>query len=129
VPGGQELLVIAVIALLVFGPERLPELARDAGKLLARLRSETQRNMGELKRVGEIQQLQAELKDLRRDLHGARDDVRQGVRDLTRFDTDAKKPVESGGSAAQAATLGRDTAPPKPLRADDAPPPFDPEAT
>ncbi len=128
-PGGQELLVIAVIALLVFGPERLPELARDAGKLLARVRSETQRNMGELKRVGEIQQLQAELKDLRRDLHGARDDVRKGVRDLTSFDAGPNQPAESGASGAQAATLGRDTAPPEPLRADDAPPPFDPEAT
>ncbi len=128
-PGGQELLVIAVIALLVFGPERLPELARDAGKLLARIRSETQRNMGELKRVGEIQQLQAELKDLRRDLHGARDDLRKGVRDLTSFDAGPNRPAEGGASAARAATLGRDTAPPKPLRADDAPPPFDPEAT
>ncbi len=128
-PGGQELLVIAVIALLVFGPERLPELARDAGKLLARLRSETQRNMGELKRVGEIQQLQAELKDLRRDLHGARDDVRRGVKDLTRSDVDAKRSSESGAATARAATLGGAAAPPQPLRADDAPPPFDPEAT
>ncbi|MEX2549935.1 MAG: twin-arginine translocase TatA/TatE family subunit [Nitriliruptoraceae bacterium] len=128
-PGGQELLVIAVIALLVFGPERLPELARDAGKLLARLRSETQRNVGELKRVGEIQQLQAELKDLRRDLHGAREDVRQGVKDLTSFDTDDKKPSERGAAATDTSTRRRDSAPPKPLRADDDPPPFDPEAT
>jgi sec-independent protein translocase protein TatB len=129
VPGGQELLVIAVIALLVFGPDRLPELARDAGKLLARLRSETQRNVGELKRVGEIQQLQAELKDLRRDLHSAGDDVRRGVKDLTSFDTDARKPSGGGAAATGVAAPRRDVAPPKPLRADDSPPPFDPEAT
>ena len=39
-PGPQELLVIAVVALLVFGPDRLPEVARNAAKLLNRLRSE-----------------------------------------------------------------------------------------
>ncbi len=36
--GGQELLVIAVIALLVFGPKRLPELARSLGRGLAEFR-------------------------------------------------------------------------------------------
>jgi TatA/E family protein of Tat protein translocase len=36
--GVQELLVILVIALLVFGPSRLPELARALGKGLAEFR-------------------------------------------------------------------------------------------
>jgi len=36
--GAQELLVIAVIALLVFGPKRLPELARSLGRGLAEFR-------------------------------------------------------------------------------------------
>ena len=33
-----ELLVIFVVALLVFGPERLPEIARGLGKLMADLK-------------------------------------------------------------------------------------------
>lgn len=36
--GFQELLVILVIALLVFGPKRLPELARSLGKGVAEFR-------------------------------------------------------------------------------------------
>jgi Tat protein translocase TatB subunit len=33
-----EILTIAVVALLVFGPKRLPEIARKAGKLLSEIR-------------------------------------------------------------------------------------------
>lgn len=36
--GFTELLVILVVALLVFGPQRLPELARSLGKSLAEFR-------------------------------------------------------------------------------------------
>ncbi|MCX7816072.1 MAG: Sec-independent protein translocase protein TatB [Syntrophales bacterium] len=40
--GFQELIVIAIVALLVVGPEKLPELARSLGKAI-----------GEFKRVAE----------------------------------------------------------------------------
>lgn len=36
--GAPEILVILVVALLVLGPERLPEVARQAGRMLAELR-------------------------------------------------------------------------------------------
>ena len=36
--GGWEMLLIAVVALLVFGPKRLPELARTMGKGLSEFR-------------------------------------------------------------------------------------------
>ncbi len=36
--GAPEILVILVVALLVLGPERLPEAARQAGKVLAEVR-------------------------------------------------------------------------------------------
>ena len=37
--GLQELLVIAFVAVLVFGPDRLPDLARQAGRMARQLRS------------------------------------------------------------------------------------------
>ena len=36
--GGGEFLVIALIALIVLGPQRLPEAARQVGKVMADLR-------------------------------------------------------------------------------------------
>ena len=36
--GGAEILVILVVALLVLGPERLPEAARQVGRVMAELR-------------------------------------------------------------------------------------------
>jgi sec-independent protein translocase protein TatB len=36
--GPLELVVIAIVAVLVFGPDRLPEFARTAGKLLRQVR-------------------------------------------------------------------------------------------
>ena len=124
-PGPQELLVIAVIALLVFGPDRLPEVARTAARWITKLRSETSRNVEELKRLSEIQQLQAELKSLKHDLDGARSDVRRGVREVTGLVDDAASPTArargAGPRDAAGATL--------PVRAEDDPPPFDPEAT
>jgi Tat protein translocase TatB subunit len=46
--GGGEMLLIGVVALLVFGPKRLPELARTLGKGLAEFRrasSDIRRNL------------------------------------------------------------------------------------
>lgn len=42
-PGTGELLVIMVLVLLLFGPDKLPDLARQAGKIMRkvnRMRSE-----------------------------------------------------------------------------------------
>ncbi|HSK23442.1 MAG TPA: twin-arginine translocase TatA/TatE family subunit [Egicoccus sp.] len=111
-PGVQELLVIAVVALLVFGPDRLPDLARNAARLLARFRSETQRGLDEFKRAADMQDLDRELRGIKADL----DETRQAI----------TRPfgVSTGrGSRAGAAVTG-----PAPRAADD-PPPFDPEAT
>jgi Tat protein translocase TatB subunit len=37
--GAQELILIGIVALVVFGPRKLPELARKAGKMMRELRS------------------------------------------------------------------------------------------
>lgn len=36
--GGGEILVLILVGLIVFGPERLPTVARDAAKVLRQLR-------------------------------------------------------------------------------------------
>lgn len=105
-PGIQELIVIAVVALLVFGPNRLPELARNAGRIIARLRAETERSVSELKRAAAVDGLDHELNELRRELREARRSV------TSSFD--------GQGSRAPASST--------PVSVE-RPPPIDPEAT
>jgi sec-independent protein translocase protein TatB len=113
VPGPQELLIIAVVALLVFGPDRLPEVARNAAKMLNRIRSETTRSVDELKRAAELEGLDKEWKDIRAELKGTRDQLRSPF---------------AGDHAARDPVDGR-LAPTTSLRPDDRPPPVDTEAT
>jgi Tat protein translocase TatB subunit len=40
--GPLEILVVAVVALLVFGPEKLPEMARNVGRTISDLRRTAQ---------------------------------------------------------------------------------------
>jgi len=76
-PGIQELLVIAVVALLVFGPDRLPEVARTAGRVVARFRTEAQRNVRDLRDLAELDALQRELRDVRDELAGGSSSARR----------------------------------------------------
>lgn len=99
--GFMELALVAVVALVVFGPERLPELARQAGGLLARVRRETSKSMEELKRAADLGDLNDELRGLSRDLR----DVRSSV----------SRSLQSGEGG--------------PGRPAEQPPPTDPEAT
>ncbi len=59
--GFPELVVIFVVALLVFGPRKLPELGKSLGKGLA----EFKRASNELKRTWE-EEVRAEEEDLRK---------------------------------------------------------------
>jgi sec-independent protein translocase protein TatB len=111
VPGPQELMVIAVVALLVFGPDRLPEVARNAAKLINRLRSEMTTSVDELKRVAGAEGLDKEWREVSAELRGARDQLRAPLTEAGR------KPVD-----------GR-MAPVTGHRDDDLPPPIDVEAT
>ena len=59
--GFSEVIVIFVIALIVFGPRKLPDLGRSLGKGLA----EFKKASNELKRTWE-EEVQTEEEDLRR---------------------------------------------------------------
>lgn len=107
--GMWEIVTLSVLALLIFGPERLPEIARTVGRTVAQFRREASSTLEELKRSADLEGLResADLSELR----GLADDVRAQTRDL-------KQAVSVSGAAA--ATAPRDPG---------APPPFDPDAT
>jgi sec-independent protein translocase protein TatB len=76
----SELLVIAVIALLVIGPERLPKVARTAGLLFGRLQRYVNDVKADIQREMELD----ELKKLRSQFEDAARSVEQSVSEVNR---------------------------------------------
>jgi sec-independent protein translocase protein TatB len=87
--GFSELVVIAVVALIVIGPERLPKAARTLGHLFGRLqryvndvKSDISREM-ELEELRKLQrEVQTAAQDLKSSVETAARDVETGVRSV-----------------------------------------------
>jgi len=89
--GFSEIVVIAVVALVVIGPEKLPKTARTLGVLFGRL----QRYVGEVKadisrelELEELRKLQNEMQstaqELKQSVETAAKSVESGIRDVER---------------------------------------------
>ena len=66
--GGMEYIVIAIVALLVVGPERLPAMLHKLGKLVAKARNmanEFRHSFDEMARQSELDDLRKEVEALR----------------------------------------------------------------
>jgi sec-independent protein translocase protein TatB len=126
--GWGEVLVVALAALFIFGPERLPTLAKDAAAGLKRVRAAMSDVRGQVdESLGEDF---ADLRDLDLRQYHPRTFIREQL-----FGDDDAPPVRRGSAtgsaglidgAAGATVAGRDVA-----RSRDraTPPPFDPDAT
>lgn len=67
----SEMLIIAVVALVVLGPERLPKVARTAGHLLGRLQryvSDVKSDINREMQLEELKKLQSQVEDSARSL-------------------------------------------------------------
>lgn len=119
---GAEILTIAVIALVVFGPHRLPEIARTIGGYLRELRAAvTELRQGIEQEIGPLREPIKEIKedlakpvaDVRQTLAQTADTAKAAERDIKRS---ATKPLSTGstspGSASPAAPAK--TKPPSP---------------
>jgi sec-independent protein translocase protein TatB len=89
--GFAELLFIMVIAMMVFGPRRLPEIASKAGKILRDLRqmsqgllTEWQRELNAEAYMEELKKTQQELSEIKADLTQAQKSVSRGTSDVVR---------------------------------------------
>ena len=82
--GMSELLVVFIVALLVFGPKRLPELARALGKGLA----EIKRSLNDAKR-----QVQTEFREIESQGKGG---IGKGFADIKQSLQDVKKQMDAG---------------------------------
>lgn len=72
--GFPEVVVIFIIALLIFGPRKLPELGRSLGRGL----NEFKRASNELKRTWE-EEVRAEGEELKKTFDAAEEEVKKGL--------------------------------------------------
>jgi len=72
--GFPELMVIFLVALLIFGPKRLPDIGRSIGKALGEFRRATNELKNTLEEEVRVEDQKKELTDLR-------DEIRLGVTD------------------------------------------------
>ena len=90
----SELMVIAIVALIVLGPERLPKVARTAGHLFGRL----QRYVADVKdqvnremQSGEFSEVKAQFQEVRDAAQGLHQNLRN---ELTQTETEVREALE-----------------------------------
>ena len=80
--GFSELLIIAVVALLVLGPERLPHAARFAGLWMRRARAQWDSVRAELERELEGERLKQDLDAAVQGVQAPMQELQQTLREL-----------------------------------------------
>lgn len=106
-PGFWEWMFLGLLALLIFGPERLPKMAQSAGEMIARFKREAAGTLDELKAAAELD----EFSGVARELRETSDDVRGTFAAATAGDARQPKPRSAVMAEAAPST----------------PPPFDPD--
>ena len=119
--GVSELLLVAVVALLVLGPERLPKAARFAGLWVRRARAQWYSVKSELERELAAEEFKRQFTDpldeLKPQMQALEQDLRDGFGDLdpglpTRVDlrADAAQDAEAWLPEAEPGVIGDDAA-------------------
>jgi sec-independent protein translocase protein TatB len=87
--GFSEIVVIAVVALVVIGPEKLPKVARTLGHMFGRLQRYVNEVKADINReieLDELRKLQTQVQDAARDMEqsmsGAAREVESGMRSV-----------------------------------------------
>lgn len=117
--GFSELLIVAVVALVVLGPERLPKAARFAGLWVRRARAQWYSVKAELERDLAAEELRKSLHDTQQAMRGFEDSVRktgsdvergfEGMRDAVRgAAATGAQAAASPAAAEDPATMARD---------------------
>ncbi|MBD9370845.1 twin-arginine translocase subunit TatB [Xanthomonas sp. XNM01] len=105
--GFGELLLIAVVALVVLGPERLPKAARFAGLWVRRARAQWHSVRADLERELEAEELKRSLRETQESLKKAEAQLREEVGaahdGLESIRRDVEKPVDAPPPAVESA--------------------------
>ena len=82
--GFGEIALIAIVALLVFGPDRLPELSRKAGKLLTKSREMMRSFTDSLD--SEFDEATSPIRTLKSEFHATKDELTSAAGTILNFD-------------------------------------------
>jgi sec-independent protein translocase protein TatB len=102
-----EVLTIAVVALLVFGPKRLPEIARKAGKLLSEIRGAASDLKSGLE--AEYEDTLEPLKDVRDTMRDAISGVERDIHPMTGAVIPPSSPADAAADTPSDPASGADT--------------------
>jgi len=116
--GFSELIVIAIVALVVIGPERLPKVARTAGHLLGRLRRYVNDVKADINReiqLDELKTLQTSIqesaRDMRQDIASEKQIIKLSIDQTVKSaGEDSTLPATGGGSALELQNAQPETA-------------------
>jgi sec-independent protein translocase protein TatB len=105
--GFSELMVIAVVALIVIGPERLPKVARTVGLLFGRMQRYVNDVKADINRemaLDELRKLQANIQDTANSLEQSmKQEVGAVESDLNKIASDTQAAVAPEASPAETA--------------------------
>lgn len=110
-PGFWEIAALAVLALVIFGPDKLPGIAHSVGKTIAHFKREASSTLDELRAAAELE----DMRGIAEDFKGVSADLKQS--------TDLRGAVAGAGAAGAAGRVRSEG------RVPSGPPPFDPHAT
>lgn len=89
--GFSELLVIAVVALVVLGPERLPKAARFAGLWVRRARNQWDSVKQELERELQAEEIKRHMQDVRQGMQDTENQLRASGEAVRREASEAQQ--------------------------------------
>lgn len=92
--GFPEMVLIFVVALLVFGPKRLPELGKSLGRGISEFRRASSDLRNSIEREIEAAEVDQAIKDTKKATEQVKDEIKQSIVDTPAADT-PKETVES----------------------------------
>lgn len=112
----SELIIIALVALIVIGPERLPKVARTMGHLFGRLQryvSQVKTDISREIELDELRKLKGSMEDAARGLErGFQREINSAESELRQVERNLAEDAAPASAAGEGPAAGQETKPP-----------------